>query len=514
MTAASKSTYTQDVEFSSSFGALQAPAHLYTSAALNDLSAPRVDQPFRYLDLACGDGMTLAMLADAHPHAEFVGIDINPAHVTRAKERAIAAGLTNVSYFEGDVMTLKASDYEPFDYASAVGVYSWLDAPRRQALRSFVANVLRPGGLTYIVYSAQPGMSQIGPLYRYLSEISKVFPGTSAEKLEAAANYAETLRTSKIGFFDSNPLAASRLKNILTGSAKDEAHEVLNLEGNGFWSFDVITEMADDGLNFISSSSLHHSLSSLVARPGPVEGASDMPVALQQMQFDIAWNTGVRRDIYIKGNPQNAVAPMIENLKDQALFHTTGALSEKHRASLKKPFPEYDFCSANASQFAEAAITAPTFGALFSTLRSQGMSDDAISNCTKHFLAARVISLAAGPSAEPNQPGNIAMTSELNQMLLDDDLSLQTKGPLPFVSPVVGTRVMLPLKDRIYLRALSGAALSDIWKKLGPLQNMFRDNEKPISEAQFVEIIRQSLPAFREKAIPELLRMRIVKVTG
>lgn len=42
---------------------------------------------------------------------------------------------------------------------------------------------------------------------------------------------------------------------------------------------------------------------------------------------------------------------------------------------------------------------------------------------------------------------------------------------------VVGTRVLLPIKDRLYLWALVGLDLNEAWQRLGDLQDMFWDGQ-------------------------------------
>lgn len=47
----------------------------------------RYGEPTRILDLACGTGEITARLAERYPSAQIVGIDLDPAHLVRARER-------------------------------------------------------------------------------------------------------------------------------------------------------------------------------------------------------------------------------------------------------------------------------------------------------------------------------------------------------------------------------------------------------------------------------------------
>ena len=180
---------------------MQTPVHMFTAAALCGFAAPPINQPFRFLDLACGNGLTLALVADAYPHAEFIGIDINDDHIKRATERANSADLKNLRFEVGDVLTLEADNYQPFDYCAVSGVYSWLDNPRRQSTRDFLSKIVCPGGLVYLDYSTQPGMAQSAALYHLLQELSNNYEGSSAEKLSAAAGFADQMRKDGAVFF-------------------------------------------------------------------------------------------------------------------------------------------------------------------------------------------------------------------------------------------------------------------------------------------------------------------------
>ena len=339
------SDYTQDVEFNSGFDALQTPVHMFTAAVICGAKPPPITEAFRYLDLACGNGLTLALLADAYPHAEFVGIDINPNHIARATTRANAAQLSNLRFFEGDIAHLDPKDFGIFDYCAVSGVYSWLDSERRARTREIVAQMTKAGGLIYLDYSSLPGMAQTAPLYRLLRELTKASTGSSAERLTAATKYADQMRKDGARFFAANPLASARLQAIMENPAEDEAHEVLNLQENGFWSGDVIRDMDACGSMFLANAGLHHNLSSLSASPETSEQQQQMPVDLQQTLFDVQWNVHQRRDIYIRSHAKNPDFELASALGETPYYFMPGALSIEHRRSLAKSLPNFDFCT-------------------------------------------------------------------------------------------------------------------------------------------------------------------------
>ena len=89
---------TLEIPYPSNFYSYQTPAALDYVAAINGV-APSVSAgaPFTYLDLGCGDGFTIVLLAAAYPACRFIGIDINPEHIAIGTALARAGGLTTSS---------------------------------------------------------------------------------------------------------------------------------------------------------------------------------------------------------------------------------------------------------------------------------------------------------------------------------------------------------------------------------------------------------------------------------
>lgn len=504
-----KSQYTQDVEFNSGFGALQTPIHMFTVAVLCGVNAQRVDRPFRFLDLACGNGLTLCLLADAYPEGEFVGVDINPDHVKKARSRAAGAELENVSFMEGDLLDLIAGDFGCFDYCSISGVYSWLDPARRTATRQFISSAMNPGGLVYLDYSSQPGIAQVGPLYHVIRELGKMYSGSSADKLTSAARFLDNAEREGARFFKVHQVAAARLKTILQNPAEDEAHEVFNLQENGLWSNDVINEMEDSGFRYAGNAGLHHNLSDLFPQAKTLADSSGFPVALQQMMFDITWNVAQRRDVYVRANSVDCSGDLIATLEDLPIYVMRDAVTTSQRRGLGKHFPNYDFCSPAAEVFAREAVSAATFGEIFAEMTANGHSLGTSDDVARHFIAARLISIAAKSTVNSTEVNALQMGSLLNYLILKEDIDQEYARP--FASPVAGSRVLLPLKDRLYLWKLIGLDLLEAWERLGHMQEMFRGNDNELlSREGFITTIEASLPAFRKHAVPELMRLGIL----
>ncbi len=101
-----------------------------------------VTRDMRVLDLGCGDGTTALPLA--RTGAEVVGIDIARNLVEAGNKRAQVAGLTNLSFHEGDACNLAGVADDSFDLV--LSVFGAMFAPQPFAVAKEVVRVAKPGG--------------------------------------------------------------------------------------------------------------------------------------------------------------------------------------------------------------------------------------------------------------------------------------------------------------------------------------------------------------------------------
>jgi SAM-dependent methyltransferase len=101
-----------------------------------------VTDGLRVLDLGCGDGTTA--LPAAQLGAEVLGVDIAGNLVAAGNARAEAAGLTNISFQEGDASDLSELDDESFDLV--VSIFGAMFAPQPFDVAKEMVRVTRPGG--------------------------------------------------------------------------------------------------------------------------------------------------------------------------------------------------------------------------------------------------------------------------------------------------------------------------------------------------------------------------------
>ena len=74
------------------------------------------ERPLQIVDFGCGSGGLILPLAYLFPSCHFTGVEMKPAALAILRQRATAAGLTNVSTFTGMIESFE----QPFDVGLAL----------------------------------------------------------------------------------------------------------------------------------------------------------------------------------------------------------------------------------------------------------------------------------------------------------------------------------------------------------------------------------------------------------
>jgi len=138
------------------------------------VAAAQVGSGMRVLDIACGTGEpAISLAAVLVGDGDVVGVDISPAPLKIAEERAIQRGLSNVTFQQADAHELPFRN-DSFDcITSRLGIMFFSDLPR--AL-SEMRRVLKPSGRAILLVWGpmdQPYFqTTIGAILRMLPEAS------------------------------------------------------------------------------------------------------------------------------------------------------------------------------------------------------------------------------------------------------------------------------------------------------------------------------------------------------
>jgi SAM-dependent methyltransferase len=128
------------------------------SAAVNDAAlietiipltglVGRLEAGLDVADVGCGEGHVVNLLGRAFPRSRFTGLDFSSEALAKARAEAVAWGLTNVEFVEGDVTHLDA--VAAYDLVTAFDAIH--DQAQPAAVLSAIHTALRAGGTFLMV---------------------------------------------------------------------------------------------------------------------------------------------------------------------------------------------------------------------------------------------------------------------------------------------------------------------------------------------------------------------------
>lgn len=219
------------------------PSAMGLTAAAHGGPLLALDGPLRVLELGCGDGAHLVPLAFFRPELTAVGVDTSAGAIGRARALAEELDLGRARFEERDLTRFEADG--PFDLVVAHGVYSWIDADARAALRRVAADSLRDGGLAFVSFNAQPAWSLRG---RVRDLLMRDPVGTVAEARARLSALRAQLPVDPPDAW--SLMLATELDRAMAGDDGYIAHEYLSPHNAVFWLGDVARGFADAGLSY------------------------------------------------------------------------------------------------------------------------------------------------------------------------------------------------------------------------------------------------------------------------
>lgn len=503
-------SYIKDVLYPSSYQPLQNPLNIHFIASLQNISTNISQHEFRYCDLGCGSGVTLNLLADLFPDAEFTGIDFNPDHIREARQVASAAGLENVCYHEIAFSELNELDLGEQDYISCVGTFSWIHSTHRQNIIDFVGEKISPGGMFLVHYAAKPGKVQIDPLWHFMRVMTENLQIDSVERARKGAQMLRNLREKKADFFRLNPVAAIRERQIEKQNINYIAHEALT-EWQALNHADVARSLLDKGMDFMGAA---HPLDNFYKFSIPHTFLSDVtsiPDSLaRETYIDYVLNRGLRWDIYIKAVSEGKGG---KNKVKLGLINFVTSVPEKLKIADDR----------------EIRFNQDIARALLAILRKQPkyyedvLADDHMSvfnvnqviNNLDALIACRIIFPVAGElhSVESDYNSKLELNSRLAEVLVEDALKNKYSCFLPAANTGHGINFslfsLLMLKCSLQAKTgLSGVELLEIAKDF-ELDTRFTTQDG--TKTDFSGILKSEYDKFMLNSVPFLIQVGILR---
>ena len=260
---------------------------------------------YRYLELGCGQGFGLCLLAAANPNGDFVGIDFSPEHVAHAQELASTLELRNVSFIEADFEQLGASWPEglgSFEYVVLHGIYSWVSANLRRAIVNCLRAGVAPGGTVYLSYNAMPGWASTIPFQHFLRLLDRQGIAKGALAIDKGRDLFKRLNEAESALSKALPALNSRIASTGSQSAAYLVQEYLHDNWHPLWSSQVHAELSLAKLTRAATATLPENLLPGMLPEGHRQVLNDFadPI-VQEDLMDALINQSFRRDLYTRG---------------------------------------------------------------------------------------------------------------------------------------------------------------------------------------------------------------------
>jgi SAM-dependent methyltransferase len=497
--------YTTDVVYPSSFGVYQAPIHLAFVAATAGRETADPAGHFQYVDLGCGAGLTLCVLADCYPEAEFHGVDISPQHVALARDLARRAGLRNIRFHEASFADLRTLPLPEAHFVGVSGVYSWVPAPLRRACLEFVGQGLAPDGACFLHYGALPGNAQLDALYAALRQTAEAFDGDSVRRFTQAVAVLRACAASGARFFKLNPLARAWLEQAHREDARGLAHEVLNAQRASLSVRDAAEELGPHGLAFVANAQPELNDLDLVAPDSLRETLRAAPRIAREMLLDVVRNAHNRMDVVMRAGGADHGERALDALLVGQLGHgdtlaQRAALAGRTHVDFGAPI----FLDVLAAAEGAAGRVAD----LLRHPRLAGYPRADLRIAVERLATVKILTVLRQPPA-PRIDAPTRLGSRLNELVLEE--RIEAEGPLPFASPVAGTQVLLPRADRLALLALVGGDFAAAWSRLRRGgRRVLHEGQAITDSAGLAAAARERLRRLGPQAIANLATLRVL----
>lgn len=294
--------YVTNADYTARFYPETAPAHIAFALAAAGQDPGRSRSPARVLELGCGRGFGLALLAAANPDVDFEGCDFNPRHVSEAQRFGIDAGLGNLSVeaasFAEMATRARARDV---DLAIVHGVMAWVDAPTRQAVLAVLDARIAEGGVAFISYNCEPGWTALDPLRQIARAVARREP-EATRRVPLLLDWLDRLERSGAAYLAANPAVARHIRGMAEADPAYLSHEYFGAAARALAVDEVHGPLAALGLDYAASATIAENADTLAVPPG-VAGllaATDDPM-LRETLRDLGANRSFRRDLFRRG---------------------------------------------------------------------------------------------------------------------------------------------------------------------------------------------------------------------
>ena len=276
------------------------PTWLRSVCCLQYISTP--DAPTTYLELGCGQGYGINVLAAANKSDSFIGVDISPTHISGAQRLARSAGLSNVSFLEKSFEDIAANldDLPACEFIALHGVYSWISLEQRSAVKQIISRKLKTGGVLYISYNCAAGWGATAAFQRVFRDFYQTY-GAKLPSIDRVFSRLEIYKELGLKFFSDNRAMSDLLETTKKKPRNYIAHEFLNENWTPFWHKDICDELSECKLTFVGSAHPADNIDRYSIPSHLLEKIREEEPAIKQIITDLSVSRMFRKDVYVRG---------------------------------------------------------------------------------------------------------------------------------------------------------------------------------------------------------------------
>lgn len=226
-----------------------APQYLNAVARLFGATPPDWRRA-RVLELGCASGGNIIPMAARWPKARFVGVDLSPVQIARARDIAGRLKLENVDFHAVSITEL-GEELGQFDYIIAHGLLSWVPPEVQDAAVAVFARHLAPAGVGLLSYNTLPGWYAARPVRDMLIRHCARF-ATPQEKVAGAIGLLEFILAAAPAEGDPWRLNLAReLQTLRTSPPAYLLHEYFESSNHQFYFHQVVDKLTAAGLQYL-----------------------------------------------------------------------------------------------------------------------------------------------------------------------------------------------------------------------------------------------------------------------
>lgn len=445
--------YKSDIEYTGGFYREQSPSQINFACVINDIEPIPLDAPFTYCELGFGRGLTVNLLAAAHPQGRFYACDFNPAHVAGARRIAEDAGLSNLTLLEasfGEMADGQVADLPKFDFITLHGIYTWVAPEIQRDIVRFIAAYLKPGGVVYSSYNAMPGWTAALPLQRLLVELADIKPNRSDLQVRQGAEFIQKLGEVQAAYITANPGAANRIEMLKTGNPHYLVHEYMHRAWKPLYFADVARDFAAAKLEFVGSADPSQNFANIYLKPEQIALLNELPDSVvRETMKDYILNTGFRKDVFVRGAKRMTPHRQMEWLRRMAVALTVP--SKQVSLKIKLSFGELNLNENTYAPIVEALAQKPmTFQEIAAMPTLAGQSTSVILQFVSFLVAANQAAVFFHTQPKPN-PVALAFNRAVAKQASYNSDEFQF-----LVAPLVAGGIQTNFVDRLVYSLLAG----------------------------------------------------------